>query len=117
MTKQTQKQENFFKKLIDLINTRRVEWDECGKLDLTYHALEFLTESGELGEQVKKHIRTSNGLKGNTTDITKIKEEVGDVVITLCILCDLLGIDDIEQATIDKFNKTSAKYDFKTIWQ
>lgn len=115
MTEQTQ--ENFFKKLITKINERRIEWDEGGKLDLTYHALEFLTESGELGEQVKKHIRSSNGLKGNTTDITKIKEEVGDVVITLCILCDLLGIDDIEQATIDKFNKTSAKYNFNTVFK
>lgn len=100
---------------------QRNEWDSDGKIDLTYDALEFLTESGELGEQVKKLIRQTNGLAGNKTDLQKIKEEVGDVMITLDKL--LASIErltgeriDIEECTAMKFDKTSDKYGFKTHW-
>ena len=111
----------FFKQLEQLNVSRQAEWDAQGKIDLSFKALEFLTEGGELGEQVKKLIRELNGLKGNRTDLTKIREEVGDVVITLQLLCTAISelTDDnidIEQCVKDKFNKTSIKYDFETKW-
>ena len=70
---------NFFDRLKSLNSKRQIEWDSNGDLDLCYKTLEFMTESGELGEQCKKLIRQTKGLKGNTTDITKIKQEIGDV--------------------------------------
>jgi len=97
------------------------EWDSDGKIDLSYDALEFLTEAGELGEQVKKLIRQMEGLAGNRTDMVKIEEEVGDVMITLDKLLTSIErrtgvrIDPIE-CTAKKFDKTSVKYGFKTHW-
>lgn len=107
---------NFLKQLAQLNTSRQLEWDSCGQLDLTYRALELCTECGELGEQVKKLVRNRMGLVGNTTDITCIEDEVGDVMICLSLLCADLGID-IELATKRKFNKTSTKYNLKTMWE
>lgn len=107
---------DFLKQLAQLNIRRQLEWDSCGQLDLTYRALELCTECGELGEQVKKLVRTQLGLVGNTTDITHIADEVGDVMICLSLLCADLGID-IELATKGKFNKTSTKYNLNTMWE
>ena len=112
---------NVFEKLKELNILRQQEWDSEKQIDLSFRGLEFLTECGELGEQVKKLIRETKGLTGNKTDLTKIKEEVGDAIITLVLLCadieETTGETiDIAQAVKDKFNKTSKKYDFKTIW-
>lgn len=110
-----------FEKLKQLNKLRQAEWDSENKIDLAFRGLEFMAECGELAEQVKKFIRQNNGLKGNTTDLSKIRDEVGDAVITLTLLCadieELTGETiDISKAVQDKFNKTSNKYNFKTIW-
>lgn len=110
---------NIFKQLKILNKERQAEWDADNKLDLSFRGLEFLTECGELGEQVKKLIRDKNGLTGNKTDLTKIKEEIGDAIITLVLLCDSIeettGEEiDIVESVKNKFNKTSNKYNFKT---
>lgn len=107
---------DFLGQLMQLNTRRQLEWDSCGQLDLTYRALELCTECGELGEQVKKLVRSQKGLVGNTTDITRIADEVGDVMICLSLLCKDLGID-IELATKQKFNKTSTKYSLQTMWE
>lgn len=101
---------------------RQKEWNTDHAVDLSYDALEFMTEAGELGEQVKKLIRENRGLKGNRTDLTKIKEEVGDVMITLDKLLTTVSLVtgqeiDIEDCTREKFNKTSTKYGFKTMFK
>lgn len=106
---------DFFTQLQTKCNDRQLEWDSENKIDLTFRALEFITESGELAEQVKKLIRSNKGLTGNKTDLTKIKDEIGDVIITLTILANTIDPSiDIIQSTIDKFNKTSDKYNFNT---
>ena len=73
---------NEWERLQILNGFRQKEWDENGDCDLAFCALEFMTESGELCEQVKKLVREINGMKGNRTSLDKIKEEVGDVVIS-----------------------------------
>lgn len=112
---------DFFGELKELNIKRQAEWDSEDKLDLSFRALEFMTECGELGEKVKKLIREKRGLKGNKTDLNDIREEVGDAIITLVLLCkdieDSTGQTiDIQQCTKDKFNKTSNKYNFVTKW-
>ena len=66
---------NFLEELRSKNIKRQFEWDTNQAFFLSYHALEFMTESGELGEQVKKLYREIVGAKGNRTDLKKIKEE------------------------------------------
>lgn len=106
-----------FNQQLQQLNTRRqAEWDSDAQIDLTYRALELCTECGELGEQVKKLVRTKMGLVGNKTSREAIADEVGDVMICLSLLCAELNID-LEQATKAKFNKTSIKYNLTTMWE
>lgn len=107
---------SFFKKLKELNVQRQKEWDGEGKLNLLFRALEHVAEAGELGNKVKKLWRQQNEVEGSKVDLTEIADEVGDVIITLDLLCQDLGID-IEQATVNKFNKTSAKFGFNTVWR
>ncbi len=93
------------------------EWPGGNKVDHLFRAVEFGGEVGELLNAVKKFHRAYDDIMGNvesTEDIvTNMKEEVGDVVICLDLLCielQKLGIDiDIGEATKAKFNKTSIK--------
>ena len=107
---------SFLKKLNKLNTERQQEWDTEAKVDILFRALEHVAEAGELGNKVKKHWRASNGIVGSVTNKQEIADEVGDVMITLALLCQDLDID-IKQATIDKFNSTSAKYNLKTRWE
>lgn len=106
----------FFEKLNKLNEQRQQEWDPEAKLDILFRALEHVAEAGELGNKVKKYWRSNLGLVGSTTDLSEIEDEVGDVIITLALLCNDLGID-IEKATINKFNKTSIKNNLGTKWE
>lgn len=107
---------SFFKKLIELNTTRQKEWDPDSKFDLLFRALEHVSEAGELGNKVKKYWRAMQVNIGSKTTLKEIEDEVGDVVVTLSLLCSDLGID-IEQATINKFNATSEKYNLITKWE
>ena len=107
---------SFFTKLIELNKTRQEEWDPECKFDLLFRALEHVSEAGELGNKVKKYWRAMQVNIGSKTTLKEIEDEVGDVIITLSLLCADLGID-IEQATINKFNSTSEKYDLRTMWE
>lgn len=107
---------SFFTKLIELNKTRQKEWDPDSKFDLLFRALEHVSEAGELGNKVKKYWRAMQVDIGSKTSIKEIEDEVGDVIVTLSLLCSNLGID-IEKATINKFNATSEKYDLRTMWE
>jgi NTP pyrophosphatase (non-canonical NTP hydrolase) len=107
---------SFFKKLIELNTTRQKEWDPDSKFDLLFRALEHVSEAGELGNKVKKYWRAMQVDIGSKTSIKEIEDEVGDVIVTLSLLCSDLGID-IEKATINKFNATSEKYNLVTKWE
>ena len=106
---------SFFKRLQELNTKRQQEWDPDSKFNLLFRALEHVSEAGELGNKIKKFWRSKQVDVGTTTSLTEIEDEVGDVIVTLSLLCADLGID-IEQATINKFNKTSEKYKLDTKW-
>jgi len=72
-----------------------------------------VTESGELMDALKKHI-----YYGAELDKTNVKEEIGDLLWYVGILCDTLGLtfEEVFETNIaklkarygDKFNETGA---------
>ena len=105
--------DNFLDELKVKNQTRSKEWANGADLDPLFSVVEFAGEAGELADAVKKLYRCLNGLRSSMTEEEAreaLSEEVGDVMITLDLLCSQFGID-IEEATRDKFNKTSRKYD------
>jgi NTP pyrophosphatase (non-canonical NTP hydrolase) len=70
-------------------------------------------ETGELMEAIKKFLRGMRGIKGSTASLADIAEEMGDVLVSLDLLANMLGID-LGNAVRHKFNKTSEKYDLST---
>ena len=53
---------------------------------------------------------------GSKPDMENVKDELGDVLISLNLLAMDLGID-LEEAAIQKFNKTSEKYGLETKYE
>lgn len=105
---------SFLKELREINIERQKEWDPDNKASLSFRGLEFAGEAGELASKIKKLARkTEFDFVGSDYDMTDIREEVGDVLITLDLVCNMMGID-IEEATKDKFNKTSEKVGLKT---
>lgn len=104
---------SFFKELSKKNQARQKEWDADDRIEVLYRTVEFLGEAGELCNNIKKIKREQLGLKGSRCTMDDLESEFGDVVITLSLLADELGID-LEKATKDKFNDTSAKMGFWT---
>lgn len=92
---------------------RQAEWTGNEVADLSFRTIELAGETGELCEAIKKHLRATKGIHGTQSSIEDIIDEVGDVLISLDLLCMELGID-LEQAVTRKFNKTSDKYGLRT---
>lgn len=92
---------------------RQVEWDASDKIDVTFKALEFVGEVGEMCNNIKKVRREELGIKGSRCTREDLESEFGDVMITLALLADAVGVD-LEQVTKEKFNATSEKMGFKT---
>lgn len=97
---------HFLKRLRAANVTRSVEWGDKGIL---YRTVEFAGESGELCNVVKKLEREDAGLVGSRASLLQLREEIGDVLITLDRIAAHYGVD-LEEATRDKFNATSEKY-------
>lgn len=92
---------------------RQIEWDATNEIDVMYRALEFVGEVGEMCNNIKKVRREELGLKGSRCTREDLESEFGDVMITLALLADAVGVD-LEQVTKEKFNATSEKLGFKT---
>lgn len=106
--------ESFLNELRRLNIERQKEWDPDNKATLSFKGLEFAGEAGELASKIKKLARkTEFDFVGSDYDMTDIEEEVGDVLITLDLVCQKMGID-IEKVTKKKFNATSEKVGLKT---
>lgn len=106
--------QNFLDELRRLNIERQKEWDPENKATLSFRGLEFAGEAGELASKVKKLARkTEFDFVGSNYDMEDIKEEVGDVLITLDILCNMMNID-IAEVTRAKFNSTSEKVGMRT---
>lgn len=99
---------------------RQQEWQGEENCDLMFRAVEFCGEAGELANAVKKFERFNRGIGGNERTeklphllLRDIAHEVGDVLITLDLLCMELNID-LDRAWSHKFDDTSTRHNLKT---
>lgn len=102
-----------FSQLAKVNKRRQREWGGSEEADLPFRMIEVCGEVGELAEAVKKYLRAERGILGSTATMEDIEDEVGDVVISLTLLCEQIGIS-LGKAVIRKFNKTSTKYNLET---
>lgn len=92
---------------------RQQEWPGNDKADVAFRAIEVAGESGEVLEAVKKFLRFARGIKGSTATREDVAEEMGDLLVSLDLLADELGID-LGIAVRTAFNRTSKKYGMRT---
>ena len=92
---------------------RQQEWPGNEKADVAFSAIEVAGEAGEVSEAVKKFLRAERGIKGSTATKEDIAAEMGDLLVSLDLLADRLGID-LGEAVRRKFNATSEKYGMRT---
>lgn len=105
---------NLFAKLRAANAARQLYWPGSENTDALYHAVEFGEEAGEVLGAVKKLTRVMRGIAGNNRNndldsrMRLLREEVGDAIISLDLLCGKVGIK-IEDCVPMKFNMTSQK--------
>lgn len=92
---------------------RQKEWPGNEHADTAFRALEVAGECGEVMEAVKKLFRAQRGIKGSTATKEDVAAEMGDLLVSLDLLADSLGID-LGSAVREKFNATSEKYGIRT---
>ncbi len=102
-----------FNVLREANRNRQQEWPGNDKADVAFRALEVAGEAGELSEAVKKLLRAERGIKGSTATVDDVASEMGDLLVSLDLLADALGID-LGRAVEKKFNRTSEKYGMRT---
>jgi NTP pyrophosphatase (non-canonical NTP hydrolase) len=102
-----------FNVLRDANRNRKGEWPGNDKADVAFRAIELAGEAGEVAEAVKKFLRAERGIKGSTATREDIADEMGDLLVSLDLLADELGID-LGAAVRRKFNATSEKYSMRT---
>lgn len=79
--------------------SKRTLVDQGKDSNLLHGAIGISTEAGELLDAFKKHI-----YYGKELDVVNLKEEIGDIMWYIAILCRELNLDmdDILQTNIDK---------------
>jgi len=92
---------------------RQQEWPGNEKADVAFRAIEVAGEAGEVAEAVKKLLRAERGIKGSTATKDDVADEMGDLLVSLDLLAEALGID-LGRAVERKFNRTSDKYGMRT---
>lgn len=113
---------------------RQAEWPGGEKVDLAFRGVELTGEIGELEEivvallvmstangrmanKLKKLVRLDRGIHGTSEArealLADIRDEMGDIVVSLDLVAMELGID-LAEATATKFNKTSVKQGLQT---
>ena len=102
-----------FNVLRDANRNRQKEWPGNEKADVAFRAIEVAGEAGEVSEAVKKFLRAERGIKGSTATREDIADEMGDLLVSLDLLANELGID-LGVAVRRKFNMTSEKYSMRT---
>lgn len=102
-----------FRVLRDANCNRQTEWPGNDKADMPFRALEVAGEAGELCEAIKKFLRAERGIKGSTATKADVASEMGDLLVSLDLLANEMGID-LGEAVRAKFNATSEKYGMRT---
>lgn len=92
---------------------RQAEWPGNEQADVAFRAIEVAGEAGELAEAVKKWLRGERGIKGSTATPDQVAQEMADVLISVDLLANQMGID-LAAAVRSKFNATSEKYGMAT---
>ena len=92
---------------------RQEEWPGNDKADVAFRAIELAGEAGEVAEAIKKYLRAERGIKGSVATKEDVASEMGDLLVSLDLLADALGID-LGDAVRRKFNATSEKYGMRT---
>jgi len=101
-----------FKHLVKYICKRGGEWPllDMGPSErIQFRSNELAGDAGETANQVKKYIRHLKGMRGPDDSIEKISEEIGDVIISAILLAVELDLNPAH-CVVDKYNKTSEKY-------
>lgn len=83
-------------------------WDPESKLTPLFFSTELAGEVGEACNVVKKLEREKLGLRGSTTTVGALAEELADAVICASLLANCYDID-LREAVRNKFNSTSDK--------
>lgn len=94
--------------------SRRLRWQGDGAKSqgsLSFAMMELAGEAGEACNAAKKIERAENGWKGGDPDISKLADELADVVICADLAAIRAGID-LAAAVARKFNATSEKHGF-----
>lgn len=102
-----------FNVLRDANRNRQQEWPGNEKADVAFRAIEVAGEAGEVAEAIKKFLRAERGIKGSTATREDVASEIGDLLVSLDLLADSLGIN-LGDAVRAKFNATSEKYGMRT---
>lgn len=92
---------------------RQKEWPGNEHADVAFRAIEVAGEAGEVAEAVKKFLRAERGIKGSTATKEDVAAEMGDLLVSLDLLANQMGID-LGSAVAAKFNATSEKYGMRT---
>lgn len=92
---------------------RQQEWPGNEKADVAFRAIEVAGEAGEVAEAIKKFLRAERGIKGSVATREDVASEMGDLLVSLDLLADSLGIN-LGAAVRSKFNATSEKYGMRT---
>jgi NTP pyrophosphatase (non-canonical NTP hydrolase) len=87
---------------------RNEHWDPDSVLTAEFKGNELGGECGEAQNKIKKLARERLGLRGSRATVDELAEELADVIICASLIANHFGID-LDKATIDKFNSTSAK--------
>jgi len=72
--------------------------------DLIHAAFGIAGESGEIVDAVKKHV-----FYGKPLDVANLREEVGDVMWYIALMCRTLGVT-LEELMQENINKLTARY-------
>lgn len=105
----------FLDKLRASNQARQKVWDPEGRMNGTtgklFSATEMVGEAGEAANEVKKLVREEIGIQGSRTTVTKLGDELADVIICVDLIAARYDIDLIEAIT-RKFNETSRNQGF-----
>jgi NTP pyrophosphatase (non-canonical NTP hydrolase) len=103
---------HILQKLREASIEREKYWNPYGQeIPQSFRCLELAGEVGEVANAVKKIMRHQLGMVGGSADDTNLKEEIGDVLISLELLARSFNYD-LWQCAVEKFNKTSDKNGF-----
>lgn len=107
-----------FKELAAANAVRAAEWNRKAKAtrSLEFAMMELAGEVGEACNIAKKLVRTQSGLVGGMPEeeaLEALQEEIADVVICASLVANQIGFS-LGGAVVDKFNKTSGKYQLET---